>query len=433
MSDLHSKRQQFQERLNEITQRRKPLESNDSSLEADMLASIKTWEAHLDSLLAEFHAAKMQKPTSTVEFNRPNSRSDRTAVEWFQETDTMMLVELELGRHPLPAGFQGGYQLVESEDVMKAAIAQACGLAQAPTGLQWKDYHLGVFHIPGQGTLVNPSHYEGLTNGNPLAHAKVVSDVAMERWGWGFLLEYTTLGVNAGAGALWPAMLAYRARLPYPDQGALELAKAIYQRWILLKTGWQDWVWQYVMFKAHQPVGRLVDRPRPGRIFELLIKLQNLFPMYISFSGVRMRGRALADLVKFIFLEQAEIAPNVSNQIILNLQKLCMEHDDKVKKLVDMPLSRILGRLYYAWLENQIGILSTPYATLIATHEPQLDMHSISSAQFLEYSKKDPRLNPDARLAMLSKLDARVKYNLRSMFTVAWERLKLEGPREFFE
>lgn len=146
-----------------------------------------------------------------------------------------------------------------------------------------------------------------------------------------------------------------------------------------------------------------------------------------------MRGRALADLVKFIFLEQAEIAPNVSNQIILNLQKLCMEHDDKVKKLVDMPLSRILGRLYYAWLENQIGILSTPYATLIATHEPQLDMHSISSAQFLEYSKKDPRLNPDARLAMLSKLDARVKYNLRSMFTVAWERLKLEGPREFFE
>ena len=188
MSDLHSKRQQFQERLNEITQRRKPLESNDSSLEADMLASIKTWEAHLDSLLAEFHAAKMQKPTSTVEFNRPNSRSDRTAVEWFQETDTMMLVELELGRHPLPAGFQGGYQLVESEDVMKAAIAQACGLAQAPTGLQWKDYHLGVFHIPGQGTLVNPSHYEGLTNGNPLAHAKVVSDVAMERWGWGFLL-----------------------------------------------------------------------------------------------------------------------------------------------------------------------------------------------------------------------------------------------------
>lgn len=34
--------------------------------------------------------------------------------------------------------------------------------------------------------------------------------------------------------------------------------------------------------------------------------------------------------------------------------------------------------------------------------------------------------------AMLSKLDARVKYNPRSMHTAAWERLKLEGPREYF-
>ena len=110
-----------------------------------------------------------------------------------------------------------------------------------------------------------------------------------------------------------------------------------------------------------------------------------------------------------------------------------MEHDEKVSKLVDLPLSRIFGRLYFAWLENQIGILSTPYATLIAAHEPQLDLRGISSVQFLEYTEKDPRLNPDARLAMLSKLDARVKYNSRSMFTAAWERLKLEGPREFFE
>jgi hypothetical protein len=34
---------------------------------------------------------------------------------------------------------------------------------------------------------------------------------------------------------------------------------------------------------------------------------------------------------------------------------------------------------------------------------------------------------------MLSKLDPRTKYNPRTMFTAAWERLKLEGPREYFE
>ena len=192
-----------------------------------------------------------------------------------------------------------------------------------------------------------------------------------------------------------------------------------------------DWVWQYVMFKAHRPVGQLVDRPRPGRMFELLMKIQNLFPLRIYPFGVKLSVRGLVDLVKYIFLEQAEIAPKVLQQVIIQLQDLCVQHDEKARQLVDLPLSRILGRLYFSWLENQVGIISTPYAALIAAHEPQLELGSISAAQFLEYVENDPRHNPDARLAMLSKLDARVKYNPRSMFTAAWERLKLGGRRSF--
>ncbi len=436
--NLNSKRQQFENRLDNIT-------STQGNLGVEMLEPIKVWETRLDSLLAEYRGELEQKPAPKVEIHlpkmrhRPYSRPDATMVEWFQDTDSMMLVELELGRHPLPAGFQGGYELVDSDDAMKATIAQACGLDGVPPGVQWKDYHLGVFHIPGRSTLINPSHYEikygvnGLNDQNLRALAHVVSDVAMERWGWGFLLEYTSLGRQSGATGLWPAMLAYRARLPYEDQHALEMARAIHHKWILLKTGWMDWVWQYVMFKSHRPVGEWADRPRPGRMFELLVRFQSIFPIRIYPFGVKVSIRKLVDLVKFIFLEQTEVAPKVSNQIILYLQNLCLEHDDKARQLVNLPLSRIFGRLYFAWLENQIGILSTPYAALIAAYEPQLDMASLSTEQFQEYINKDPRYNPDARLAMLSKLDARVKYNPRSMFTAAWERLKLEGPREFFE
>ena len=443
--NLNSKRQQFQDRLDEISESRGPLEGSEISLEAGMLEPLRAWETRLDSLLAEYRGELEQKPAPKVEIHlpqmrhRPYSRPDATMAEWFEDTDSMMLVELELGRHPLPAGFQGGYELVDSDEAMKVAIAQACGLDGVPPGVQWKDYHLGVFHIPGRSTLINPSHYEkkygvnGLNNHNQRAWAHVVSDVAMERWGWGFLLEYTSLGRQAGAAGIWPAMLAYRARLPYEDQHALEMAQAIHHKWILLKTGWLDWVWQYVMFKAHRPVGQLVDHPRPGRMFELLMKIQNLFPLRIYPFGVKLSVRGLVDLVKYIFLEQAEIVPKVSQQVIIQLQDLCLQHDEKARQLVDLPLSRILGRLYFSWLENQIGILSTPYAALIAAHGPQLDLASLSAEQFLEYINKDPRHNPDARLAMLSKLDARVKYNPRSMFTAAWERLKLEGPREFFE
>ena len=445
MSNINSKRQQFQERLDEVAGSRKPFDGNQSALEAEMLKPLEAWESRLDSLLAEYRKEVEQKPAPKAGIHlppmrhRPYSRPDATMAEWFQDTDSMMLVELELGRHPLPAGFQGGYEMVDSDEDMKAAITKACGLEQVPTGVQWKDYHLGVFHIPNQSTLINPSHYEkkygvnGFNNHNRRALAHVVSDVAMERWGWGFLLEYTSLGRQAGAAEIWPAMLAYRARLPYGDQHALEMARAIHHKWILLKTGWMDWVWQYVMFKAHRPVGEWADRPRPGRMFELLVRFQSIFPVRIYPFGIKISVRKLVDLVKFIFLEQTEVAPTVSNQIILQLQELSIKHDEKARELVKLPLSRIFGRLYFAWLENQIGILSSPYATLIAAQEPQLDLGRCSPTQFLEYVEKEPRHNPDARLAMLSKLDARVKYNPRSMFTAAWERLKLEGPRSYFE
>ncbi len=436
--DLNSKRQQFKDRLDDISRGQR-------GLDRELLQSIKTWDNRLDSHHAEFHGELEDKPASITTLKppqshrQPGSHAEATLLEWFQDIEKMMQVELELGKKPLPLGFENGYELLDSEEAMGAAIAQACGLDQAPPDAKWKDYHLGVFHIPNQCTLINPSHFEkrygvtGMNNHNRRAMAQVVSEIAMERWGWGFLLEYTTLGQLAGKANLWPAMLAHRARLPYSDQRASELARAIHNRWILLKTGWMDWVWQYVMFKAHHPVGRLVEKPRTVYIFELFTKLHHLFPIHISVAGVSLQFKALADLFKFLVLDHSEVAPHVNHQVILHLQKVCVEHDHQVRKLTEIPLSRILGRLYYAWLEHQVGILPVPYATLIAAYEPQIDLNSLSALEYQIYVEKDPRHDPDARLAMLSRLDDKVKYNRRSMFTAAWEQLKLEGPRKYFE
>ena len=458
MTDINEKKRTFAERLDQLANQRVAIpvvkETSSESLADEMTSLIQQWEANLDHRLAEFRrtqeteehfpgqmgaqrAGELFRSTrreAAVTSRELFAKPDASLVEWFQYTDTMMMTELEWGNHPLPAGFRGGYELIASDDAMQAAIAKACRLDKAPAGVRWKDYQLGVFHVPGRGTLINPSHYARLMGGQqPQDHralAKAVSDMAMERWGWGFLLEYTSLGKRAGAAGLWPAMLADRAGLTFDDRHALALAQAIRRKWMLLKTGWQDWVWQYVMFKAHHPVGSLVDRPRPGRIFELFMRLQSLLPLYVSPFGVPVSVRQLVDLAKFIFLEQSEISPKVLNQIILGLQSLCLNHDDKAQELVDLPLSRMIGRLYFAWLENQVGILATPYAVLIAAHEPQIDFTRVSSSsQFLNYVEKEPRHNPDARLA---RLDARVKYNPRTMFTAAWERLKLDGPREYF-
>ena len=62
-----------------------------------------------------------------------------------------------------------------------------------------------------------------------------------------------------------------------------------------------------------------------------------------------------------------------------------------------------------SWLENQVGILSSPYAALIAAHLPDVDLGPAATSQtYLAYAEAEPRQNPDARLAMLSRLDARV-------------------------
>ena len=443
MDNVDEKKQAFSERLDKLANQRASglgAQATFSETAADEMTSrIQQWEASLDHRLAEFRGVPLP-PKIGGKGGRESALfpdSLNSWKKWFQNTDTMMLVELEWGNHPLPAGFRGGYEIVNSDEAMQSAIAKACRLDKTPAGVRWKDYQLGVFHVPGRGTLINPSHYARLIGGqqpqDARALAQAVSDIAMERWGWGFLLEYTSLGKRAGAAGLWPAMLADRAGLPFADRPATAIAQAIRRKWILLKTGWQDWVWQYVMFKAHHPVGSLVDRPRPGRIFELFMRLQSLLPLYISPFGLPVSVRQLADLIKFIFLEQTEISPKVLNQIILGLQSLCLNHDDKAQELVALPLSRMIGRLYFAWLENQVGILATPYAALIAAHEPQLDFARLSAAsQFLDYVEKEPRHNPDARLAMLVRLDARVKYDPHAMFTAAWERLKLDGPREYF-
>jgi hypothetical protein len=218
-----------------------------------------------------------------------------------------------------------------------------------------------------------------------------------------------------------------------PEDHRSALAAALRRTWLLTEAGWTDWVWQYVMFKARSPVGeRLFDYPRPGRWVELANRVIDLFPLYISPFGVRLRLRSVIDLLKFLFLEEGDVLPRTTNSLVIAIQKYCQEYDGAVAGRIHQTLSQFMGRLYFARLEGNVGILATPYAVLIATHVPELDLSNTPGAEHLQAQVEDnPRLNPDTRLAMLSKLDSRIKYDPRAMFVAAWERLKLDGPSGF--
>ena len=183
------------------------------------------------------------------------------------------------------------------------------------------------------------------------------------------------------------------------------------------------------MFKAHRPVGvGLFHRSRPSRVLEAFIKVVDLFPLYIHPFGVRLRLRNLVELIKYLFLEESDLATLTLHSVLMQVQAFCLVHDKRFASLTGSTMSKWLGRLYFAQLESNVGIFAVPYAALIASHVADLLHLAILQEGSGDRSERDVRLYPDTRLALLSKIDSRVKYDPRAMFIAAWERLKLEGP-----
>ena len=467
MTDFETRRKKFAEELHKLESRRDEALSEKlaqdlaggRALALNLEGRLQEWEARLDRRLAEYRggelvpvapaveeAPSIPQPVAIPPAQPPQPRRGRhlvrpgaTLESWLHDLDQMMLVELELSRFPRPAGLAGEVRVVESTAELKRIVDDLFPLPGLIEKNHVHSHTLGVIHLPDKGTLLNLEHYQQELNrpdddpGAAHAHAHLISEVARERWGWGYLLEYTALGQEAGTAGLWPALIANRFELPGDSNRAAQTAAVLRQSWLLLEAGWMDWVWQYAMFKARYPIGaQLFHQPRPGRVLELLNRIVNLFPLFIVPFGVRIRLLNLLDLFKFLFLEESDLLPRTEHSVLTYLEQFCLEHDAAVFKSVGEPLSRLFGRFYFSMLESNIGILPTPYAMLIATHVTNLNLASVQPQHMAEQIQQEPRLCPDTRLAMLSRLDSRVKYDPRAMYAAAWERLHLDGPRQYF-
>ncbi|MCU0484851.1 MAG: hypothetical protein MUC85_01950 [Anaerolineales bacterium] len=473
MSDLETKRDDFRKRLENKSQEfgaapqfpetPAPAELESLPPDSDLDQRWASWEDLLDRRLREFRgepslpaaptAAPVVEPTvqpAELPVTAPAVESQQPALQpphpfavpqptlqgWLDGLDAMLLDELELARLPRPAGFTQHVRLVESDAEIMQAAAQACGLPTVKALPADKAHRLGVLHLPGQGTLLNTAYYARQYGSSDFSRytlqqrALLISEVARRRWGWGYLLEYTRLGQLAGQSGLWPALTAHRLGWSIPDTSRLEAAEALRRSWMLCEEGWEDWVWQYITFKARAAIGQhLFHRPRPGRWFEMLSRIVNLFPFYVFPFGVRMRLLNLLDLLNFLFLEQSELLPRTINSTLIAVQKFCQHNDAAIAAHLGEPFSRFLGRIYYSQLEAAVGIFSVPHAVQIIAYGEGLDLSAMDAAALLAAAAENPRANPDTRLAILSKVDKTVKYDRKALFIAAWERFKLDGPR----
>ena len=439
MPDINGYRDSFSKKLDNLRDEHDKTSMSIASIYPALADQIQQWDGKLQQRLEEFQhiqPAASVKPTSAPE---PATRPHPTAPaftssiaslrDWVDDLEKMMLEELEFGRYPLPAGFTAPVHWLDTAAAFKMEVAGFLGQPFLPDGIL---QNRGVVHIPGRGTFINTSYYQKPEEDLKRA-ANFIGDVARERWGWGFLMEYTTLGKWAGELGLWQALTSQHLELSFNNNDPKQALAAVLRRsWLLLETGWGEWVWQFVQFKARRAVGKKVfEIPRSGRLTELLIKIINVFPIFITPYGVRMSIFDLLSLIKFLVFEETDLLTPGLHQSLLMAQKFCLEHDQKISEMVGQRLSDILGWVYFSRLEATVGIMATPYAVLIAMHIPVFP--SNPTAQMLtEAIENNPRLCPDTRLALLAQLDPRIKYNPRGMFIAAWERYQLDGPREFF-
>jgi len=439
MADINSKKKSFDERLEHLRREHSSefadADNPPSMSSEDISTRLREWETLLDRRLEEYWSAKGQVPLPPLPEQLPFS-AGREAVfrEWAEYVDAIMLKEVGLDSYfpSHPQGFLVPLRFVGNEQSMQAWVTRACDLST-----QTEIPHVPhVMHIPGQGTIINLGAYPqnetvpGSANTN--LYTGFAADLAQERWGWGFLMEYTALGKDAGEEKLWTALSC--ERLGLPTQGGK--ARALQHIWRLSEAGWENWVREFVMTKARNAIGDKKNKKSVLRLsYEIIAGIGNVFPVLVQpFASTHsllstISLKTIIDLVSSLILEHTEIIPTKLNSLIVNAQELCGNCDEAVKSKSGTTLTQWLGLLAFSKLETHIGIQSTPYAVMIAFHN---ECHILKNAKdgpaVLAVAKKNPRANPDTRLALLSELNSNVKYNPQTMSNAAWELLRLNGP-----
>ena len=416
-------------------QREQDYSSSAQAIFPELIQAVQRWDEELKKRQEAFQGIQIAEPAHHTQpadqaVTPGLARSSAVLKSWLQELDAMMLDEFELRRFPLPGGFSKPIYWLENASILRQELSRGLAGAFLPDILL---QGRGVLHIPGRGTFIDCAFFQSNeTLDDVQRRAWFSGEVARERWGWGFLLEYTTLGKWAGKNGLWPALTAQRLGLALSNDPAQALAAALRQSWLLLEIGWDEWIWRFVQFKARQAVGAQVyNNPRSLQLSDLLEKLIQVFPIFVMPFGIRISLLDLLGLVKFLVFDETNLTVPVVHQWLLAAQKLCLENDALSVDLIGRRLSQVFSVIFYTRLEAMLGILSIPYAILIAMHVPDT-LPTLSAEDFSKAVASEPHLCPDTRLALLAHLKPDVKYDPHAVFVAAWERCRLEGPREFF-
>ncbi len=324
------------------------------------------------------------------------------------------------------------------QEYIAGMIAEAEAQARASGGGT-----LGV-NLPGRGCYVNGWLF-GLAHGgaaqaalqNPKVLPHIVATVCHEKLGHGFIADLTAIGQEKTNMGLWRFDLARRFALRAVDtpQSALLRAKdtQVYHATKFTEEGWATWI-EHIMVWLAARQGLLPSNGAPGplqpkyslaAVAQVLEYLRQGTPPR---SDERQFMELVAALTQILTDDKNEYTEADVFTAVRAWQQLAPAFDEVFSQVFGQPTLYVLGYLLLRRLEARLGWQNLPYAVALAGNVTY-DLETISLNDLATLLQSDPRLNVDARLALLGTLQLQPGQGPADLARLARERLGYATPQ----
>ena len=260
---------------------------------------------------------------------------------------------------------------------------------------------------------------------------EILRTVAHEKYGHGFLSDYSTLGEISNRLGLKRQAIAHKFDLQITDDITSSLRaqqeQIILHVSLILEEGWATWIGDSLKSlkttsASHphfNPKDVLLGLEKASlRIPQLQEILNNikfaficLFDWEMDFSNTQGFDRLLFDAI--------HILENIPQKV----------DDFLYHNFLGMPIRYVIGELLLTQAEQNLGTTCLPFAALIAANVT-FDFEKIGLADLEILLSSDPNLNPDYRLAALSRMQLEEKGDVIAMARQAYSNFSFSIPQE---
>ena len=287
------------------------------------------------------------------------------------------------------------------------------------------------YNLPGQGCYLNgwlfaqqgqSTAEQALQSPELLPH--ILSTAAHEKLGHGFLALYSTLGRVKVRLGLEQMDMARRFGLRTADDPLSSLHmqqnNLLFMVSQLLEEGWATWIEHYLaaaLLGAHER-----HTHSSQAVLEAIQHLPRNLEQRTEIQQLLVGAMAV------LFGEETQ-PPQVLHAAVRLIEDLGGQLDDHFGQALRQPLRYAVGELLMLQVEANQGSACAPYTVLIAANL-SFDLAQISLSDLAGLLSSDPRLSPDARLAVLSRLVLEQPGSIAELAQRAESELSFSTPPE---